>query len=214
MWVQMGFRRFRPNETFFLAILLLWYSSCSKCLFVLARVLTLTLLLGGFRWNITCHGMAQTCWKIVWTTHSAMEDLWISYPYIYIIHIYIWLSIHICHPNSTRLSHTHAFQNPLHAVVTKMLRAAPEKSVRCRWWLLGGVWPKRLLLSRILLSAHWWRQSFMLGWGWDLYLLQMSLGLVMSLAIATLKKIEKHSCHYFSGKLHFYLFGVTIKSYF
>ena len=139
------------------------------------------------------------------------------YVYIYIyysyIYIYIWLSIHIC-PNSTRLSHTHAFQNPLHAVVTKMLRAAPEKSVRCRWWLLGGVWPKRLLLSRILLSAHWWRKSFMLGWGWDLYLLQMSLGLVMSLAIATLKKIEKHSCHYFSGKLHFYLFGVTIKSYF
>ena len=128
MWVQMGFRRFRPNEGFFLAILLLWYSSCSKCLFVLARVLTLTLLLGGFRWNITCHGMAQTCWKIVWTTHSAMEDLWISYTYIYILFIYIYDYLFIFVPIP-----------PVWAIPTHSKTRSMQWSLRCSVLLLRNL---------------------------------------------------------------------------
>ena len=52
-----------------LLILLLSYTSCSKCLLVLARVLTLTLFPEGFRWNITCHGMAQTFWRLDISQH-------------------------------------------------------------------------------------------------------------------------------------------------
>lgn len=174
MWVQMGFSRFRPNETFILAILL--------CLFWLERWL----------WPSSSEGFVGTSPVTVWLKHVEKmfeQHIWQwkifgchIRIYIYNINLFIYIYIYdylfILVPIPPVWAIPSRSPKPAtHAVVTEMPRAVfTAKSLRQRWWLLGGMRPKRLLLSRILLSAHWWRQSFVLGWGWDLHLLQMSLG--------------------------------------
>lgn len=151
-----------------------------------------------------------------------MEDLWMSYTYIYIILIY--LSIYIYMIIYSYWSQFHPFEP---------YRAAVQNPQPMQWSLRC---PVLFLLRNLCASADGcWAECGRSGYYcpefccqptdggnpscWDeagIYTFSKCHWVTCDVikTIATCKKIEKHSCHYFSGKLHFYLFGVTIKSYF